>query len=220
MPQQARPLVVAISGGSASGKSTLACAIADGLPQLRPVVLEQDWYFRDFAEYDPAERERVKTANHPHAVLWPAFHAALETLGNGGTIPEPAPGTAAYHRRKARVLGPCGLLVVAGLFALWDGRCRELADLRLFTEVDDDERVLRRVTRDIAERGGTLEGVVEWYRRDVRPHYAAYTAAYRSYADLVVPTEHGVAGAAAVICHAVAGMAAEHSIEAIEEAEA
>lgn len=189
-PPAPRPVVVAIAGGSATGKSTLARALADVLADLQPVILGQDRYFRDFAEYTPEEREKVRTANSSNALHWTAFHDALEALCAGRSIVEPAPGTRPHQRGDPpRVVGPAGLVLVEGLFALWDERCRALADLRLYTEVDDDERVLRRVHRDITERGATLEGVISWYRRDVKPNYPIYTAATRRYADLIVPTD-------------------------------
>jgi uridine kinase len=185
-----RPVVLAIAGGSGTGKSTLAATLAAALPGLDPVVLAQDHYFRDFAEYDPEERELVRTANHPDAVNWHEFHGALDELARGGCVRQPAPGTRSRSRGdEERMLGPAALVIVEGLFALWDERCRRRADLRLYTEVADDERVLRRVYRDVTERGGTVERIVAWYRRDVRPNYARFTAATREHADLVVPTE-------------------------------
>lgn len=185
-----RPVVIAIAGGSGTGKSTLAEALAGALPELAPVVLAQDHYFRDFAEYEPEEREVVRTANHPDAVNWAEFHRALQKLACGDAVDQPAPATRSRARGDApRTLGPTGLVIVEGLFALWDERTRACADLRLYTEVADDERVLRRVYRDVFERGSTVERIVSWYRRDVRPNFARYTAASREHADLVIPTE-------------------------------
>jgi uridine kinase len=185
-----RPVVVAIAGGSATGKSTLARALAERLADLQPVILGQDRYFRDFAEYSPEEREKVRTANSSNALHWSAFHDALEALYAGGTIEEPAEGTRSRQRGDSvRTLGPAGVILIEGLFALWDERCRTIADVRLYTEVDDDERVLRRIHRDITERGATLEGVLAWYRHDVKPNFPTYTAATRRYADLIVPTD-------------------------------
>jgi uridine kinase len=203
-----RPIVVAIAGGSATGKTTLANRLAEELAELRPVVLGQDRYFRDFAEYSAEERERVRTANHPNALLWPAFHAALDSLCSGGSIDEPVPGTRAYQRGlPVRTLGPAGLVIVEGLFALWDERCRERADLRVYTDLEDDERVLRRIERDIAERGGNLAGVVAWYRRDVRPNFPIYTQSTRRYADLIVPTNHPTDIAVAALAAGIRALA-------------
>lgn len=200
----ARPVFVAIAGGSATGKTTLARALAEALSDLTPIVVNQDRYFRDFGEYTPEERERMRTANHPDAINWPAFHAALDLLLAGQPTMEPAPGTRAAQRGEAvHPVGPGRVLIVEGLFALWDTRCRESADLRLYTEVDDDERVLRRIYRDITERGGNLEGVISWFRRDVQPNYPLYTKSTRRYADLVVPTDHPVDVAVKTIAAAI-----------------
>lgn len=205
---RARPVLVVIAGGSATGKSTLARQLAAGLAQLDPVILAQDSYFRDFAEYDLEERERVRTANHPDAVNWPAFHAALDALLAGGRITHPAPGTRPAARGEAvRTLGPAELIIVEGLFGLWDERCRDRADLRIYTEVDEDERVLRRVQRDVTERGSTVERMVSWYRRDVRPNYRTYTVASRPHADLVVLTERHNQTAIRALCAAIEAIA-------------
>ncbi len=203
-------MVVAIAGGSATGKSTLARALAAAVPELDPVVICQDRYFRDFMEYTPEERERVRTANHPSAVLWSAFHDALESLLAGGVAHEPVPGTRGFRRGEAsQVLGPTRLLIIEGLFALWDERSRQAADVRLYTEVDDDERVLRRLNRDILERGGTVDGVLSWYRRDVKPNFPVYTASTRYFADLIVPTHHPVDVAVQTVAAAVRASAAQ-----------
>ena len=205
-----RPIVVAIAGGSATGKSTLARALAAELAELRPVILGQDRYFRDFLEFPPEERATVTTANSERALLWSAFHAALDGLRAGNTIIEPAAGTRPYQRGEPpKTLGPAGLVLVEGLFALWDEHTRVVADLRLYTEVDDDERVLRRIYRDVTERGGSVEKIVAWYRRDVKPNYPTYTAATRRYADLIVPTDRTNPTAIRALADAIRALPAE-----------
>lgn len=213
-------VVVAIGGGSGSGKSTLADALSQELRDLDPVLIGQDHYFRDFLEYEPAERERVHTVNHPEGLNWREFHAALEALARGGRAVIPAPGTrAALREMPPRTVGPARVVIVEGLFALWDRRCRQLADLRLFTEVAEDERVLRRLQRDVRERGSTLDRAVAWYRRDVAPNYPTYTQATRAFADLVVPTGHDCANAVFVIAQAVRVMAAARSSRDLAESD-
>ncbi|MGH2460288.1 MAG: uridine kinase family protein, partial [Chloroflexota bacterium] len=203
-----RSIVVAIAGGSATGKSTLARALAAELTELRPVILGQDRYFRDFMELSPEEREQVHTANSSNALHWGAFHAALDALRAGEAIVEPVAGTRPFHRGdEPRTLGPAGLVLVEGLFALWDEHTRAVADLRLYTEVDDDERVLRRIYRDVTERGGTVERIVAWYRRDVKPNYPTYTAATRRFADLIVPTDRPNPTAIRALADAIRGLA-------------
>lgn len=211
-----RPIVIAIAGGSATGKSTLAEALAESMADLSPVVVNQDRYFRDFAEFSPEERERVRTANHPDALHWTAFHAALEALCEGRPIEEPVPGTRAFQRGDPpKPIEPGQLIIVEGLFALWDERCRTVADLRLYTEIDDDERVLRRIYRDITERGGNLEGVIAWFRRDVKPNYPLYTQASRRYADLIIPTDRPIDTVVRMISLAMRGLLTEREAELV-----
>src|SRR5689334_3874924 len=95
------PVVVGICGGSASGKTTLAAALAEALSDLRPLVLNQDRYFRDWAEFSPEEREAVVTANRPEAVLWPILIEHVRLLRAGSAIPGPPPGTRAHARGEA-----------------------------------------------------------------------------------------------------------------------
>jgi uridine kinase len=199
-----RPIFVAIAGGSATGKTTLARALAAALRELSPVILNQDRYFRDFAELTPEERERVRTANSPPAMNWEAYHAAIDALAAGLPIVDPAPGTRASQRSDSpQSFVPGRVVIVEGLFALWDERTRLLANVRVFTEVDDDERVLRRIYRDITERGGNLEGVIAWFRRDVMPNYPIYTKSSRLYADVVVPTDRPIEPAVCILAAAV-----------------
>jgi len=183
-----KPYVIGITGGSASGKTTVANGLAELLADLRPAVLHQDRYFRDYSHLSPEERERQATANRPESVLWPAFMEQVHCLIAGQAVREPVPGTRLAARGVPLVtVEPGEVLIVEGLFALWDEALRALLDLKIFVEVDDDERVLRRLSRDILERGGTVDGVIAWYRKDVWPNYPRFTAVGRRAADLVVP---------------------------------
>ncbi len=183
-----KPYVIGITGGSASGKTTVANRLAELLADYRPVVLHQDRYFKDYSQLSPEERERVATANRPESLIWPAFLEQVRRLIAGEPAQEPVAGTRPAARGDAPVsLEPGEVLIVEGLFALWDEELRALLDLKVFVEVDDDERLLRRLHRDILERGGTVESVLAWYRKDVWPNYPQYTAVGRRVADLVIP---------------------------------
>jgi len=209
-PAARRPIVVAIAGGTASGKSTFARALAAQLADLRPLILMQDRYFRDFAEYSPEQREAVRTANHPDSIQWGAFHQALANLCAGEAIVEPAPGTRPLQRGETpHSVGPAGLVLIEGLFALWDERCREASDVKLYLEASDDERALRRIHRNVVTDGGDFEQAVAWYRRDVQPNYPIYTAATRRYADLIVATDHSTIVALRVLANAIRALAVQ-----------
>ena len=187
-PEHFIPITVGIMGGSASGKTTFASALAEQLTEFSPVVLNQDSYFRDWSEYSEAERERVVTANHPDAVLWDALVADIKKLREGDAITKPTPGTRAAQRDKKKVsVQPSKVVIVEGHLIFWSEDLRDLMDIKLFLDVDAHERVLRRMLRDVAQRGGDLEWAINWYRRDVLPNFPVYTEPCKQYADLVIP---------------------------------
>lgn len=187
-----KPVTVAITGGSASGKTTFAKALAEELRAFSSVILNQDFYFKDWAEYPPEVREQVITANHPDAVRWEALIGHIEQLVERQPIKTPIPGTRAAARGDEPVtIQPCDLVIVEGHLILWDERLRNLMDVKLFIDVEPHERVLRRLLRDVAQRGGDLERAVAWYRKDVIPNFPVYTESCKQYADLILPFLHG-----------------------------
>ena len=182
------PITLGIMGGSASGKTTFASALAVELQEFAPVVLNQDSYFRDWSEYSEAERERVITANHPDAVLWDALITDIKKLRQRNPIEIPTPGTRASQRNdKKTSVHPSDVVIVEGHLIFWSADLRDLMDIKLFLDVDAHERVLRRMLRDVAQRGGDLEWCINWYRRDVLPNFPVYTEPCKQYADLIIP---------------------------------
>lgn len=182
------PITVGIMGGSASGKTTFASALAEEMSDFSPVVLNQDSYFRDWSEYSEEERERVITANHPDVVLWDALITDIKKLRDRHAIDTPTPGTRAAQRDNEKSsVQPSDVVIVEGHLIFWNEDLRDLMDIKLFLDVDPHERVLRRMLRDVAQRGGDLEWAINWYRRDVLPNFPVYTEPCKQYADLVIP---------------------------------
>jgi uridine kinase len=178
-----RPALVCIAGGSASGKSTISRALVERLAGHSCGVLNVDDYFRDW-DVDPD----MRTANRPDAVLWPSLLADVERLLAGEAIELPAAGTRSAARGAASwTLETRDILIVEGLLALWQDELRARADLAIYVDAPDDERLLRRITRDIVERGATVESATVWYRHDVRPHFSRFTEPTKWRADLIVP---------------------------------
>jgi len=188
MSQNFKPVTVGIMGGSASGKTTFAKALAEELQAFSPVTLNQDFYFRDWSEYPPEEREKVVTANHPDAVQWESLIGHIEQLVARQPIEIPPAGTRAAARGDETVtVQSSDLVIVEGHLILWNEKLRDLMGVKLFIDVDAHERVLRRLLRDVAQRGGDLERAVAWYRKDVLPNFPVYTEPCKQYADLVIP---------------------------------
>jgi uridine kinase len=184
-----RVFCVGITGGTASGKSRFARTLCDQLADVRVTVLHQDQYFRDWDELGPGEAERQRTANSPPAVLWEPLVAHMIALRRGECIDVPVEGTRALRRGIPQTtVGPVDVVILEGHMIFWDARIREMMDLRIFMEVDADERMLRRVIRDTKERGmSSVEAVAAWYRRDVAPNQHTFTEPARRQAHLIVP---------------------------------
>jgi uridine kinase len=181
-------LCIGISGGSGAGKSTFTSILLEQLADLQPAVLHQDRYFRDWSEVPEAERAARRTVNAPEGMAWPAFLERFRVLRAGDAITEPAPGTRLSARQaEGTRISPSAVLIVEGLFALWHPELRVLLDLGVYLDVPDDERVLRRLLRDVGQRGGDLERSADWYRQDVLPNFSVYTGTSRQHADLVIP---------------------------------
>lgn len=193
MPSEKKftPITIGIMGGSASGKTTFANALAQQLAEFSPIVLNQDSYFRDWSEYPEPERAEVITANHPDAILWDVLLTDIAKLRAREAIETPTQGTrAAQHDEKKTRVYPSDVLIVEGHLIFWHQTLRDLMDIKLFLDVDAHERVLRRMLRDVAQRGGDLEWSINWYRRDVLPNFPIYTESCKQYADLVIPLQN------------------------------
>jgi len=192
MIQGSKPLTVGITGGSASGKTTFAKALAKELSSLSSVILNQDSYFKDWTEYPAEVREKVVTANHPNAICWEALIRHIEQLAAGQPVETPIPGTRSAARGdEPAIIQPGDVVIVEGHLILWNETVRNLMDVKLFIDVDPHERVLRRLLRDVGERGGDLKHAVAWYRRDVIPNFPVYTEPCKQYADLIIPFQQG-----------------------------
>ena len=152
------PITVGIMGGSASGKTTFASALAEQLSEFSPVV------------------------------LWDALITDIKKLRDRDAIDTPTPGTRAAQRSDEKSsVQPSSVVIVEGHLIFWSENLRDLMDIKLFLDVDPHERVLRRMLRDVAQRGGDLEWAINWYRRDVLPNFPVYTEPCKQYADLVIP---------------------------------
>ena len=182
-----RPIIVGISGGSAAGKTSFATALVAALEPNKPVVLNQDRYFRDWQDLPVEQREIARTSNEPRAVRWPELVAQVEYLLAREDIEEPVRGTAAWRRgdAKQRHLA-ADIVLIEGHLIFGNEALRALIDIKVFLDVDSHERVLRRMRRD-TQQGTDLEAAVAWYRRDVLPNFSVHTEPTRQYADLIVP---------------------------------
>ena len=181
-----RPLIIAVVGGTGSGKTTVASAIHEAVG-LGAVLLDQDAYSRDLSDLTLDERRKVNF-DHPDSIDTELLAYHLEQLAAGHAIDKPTYDFAA-HTRAAESLRvePREVIIVEGILLLADARLRDLFDIRIFVDVGDDVRFIRRLLRDTRERGRTMENVIQQYLTTVRPMHLEFVEPSKRYADVILP---------------------------------
>jgi uridine kinase len=184
---QLSPLVVGVAGGSGAGKTTVARAIIEAVGEAHVAVLSEDAYYREYAHLSEAERARINW-DHPDAIETPLLLAHLRDLREGHAIERPVYDFAAYARAPWTVrVEPRPVVLVEGILIFVDAALRALCNVKVFVDTDADLRFIRRLRRDVSERGRTVESVVEQYLATVRPMHLAFVEATKRYADVIVP---------------------------------
>ncbi len=180
-----KPLVIAIAGGSGSGKTLLAQSLMSVLPPGASVFLSQDSYYRSLPIQYSACPENYNF-DHPDALEWGLLAQHLEGLRRQERVEIPRYCFVSHQRIGSDQLGPAPFLILEGTLVLHDPRLVELADLRVFLDVEADIRLLRRIERDTRERGRSLESVLEQYVRTVRPMFERFVSPTREKANLLL----------------------------------
>lgn len=181
-------MLIGIAGGTGSGKTTFVRKIVDGLPAGSVAVVPQDSYYKDLSHI-PMERRRETNFDHPDAFEWDLFVEQIDELRQGRAIEQPVYSYVTSERRDGVVhVEPCKVIIVEGIMALHDERLRAMMDLKVFVDAPADERLLRVIVRDIAERGQSLDALVEKYRSRLKPMHDQFIEPMKQYADIVVST--------------------------------
>ena len=179
-------LVVGIAGGSGSGKTTVVRAISEAFGNA-VAVLEHDAYYRD--QSCLSFEERLKTNyDHPFAFDTDLYIDHAEQLVSGRAVDRPVYSFESYTRTSDTVcVRPAGVLILEGILVLEDARIRELMDIKAFVDADPDVRFIRRLMRDVQDRGRTLDSVVDQYLNVVRPMHLQFVEPTKRYADVIIP---------------------------------
>lgn len=182
-----KPLVIGIAGGSGSGKTSVTNSIYKVFKDHSVVVIGQDFYYKD--QSDLAFEERLATNyDHPHAFDTDLLIRHLESLLQRQSIEKPIYDYAQHTRSdEIVVIKPKDVIIIEGILVLDDPRLRDLMDIKVFVDTDADLRIIRRIMRDIKERGRTIESVVEQYLTVVRPMHNQFIEPSKRYADIIVP---------------------------------
>ncbi|EOI06404.1 uridine kinase [Enterococcus moraviensis ATCC BAA-383] len=182
-----QPIVIGVTGGSGSGKTSVSRAIFNHFPNHSIMMLEQDSYYKDQSHLSFEER-LATNYDHPFAFDTDLLIEHLTQLLNYQSIEKPVYDYVEHTRSSDIIVQePKEVIILEGILILEDSRLRELMDIKLYVDTDDDMRIIRRIKRDMEERGRTLDSVIEQYLTVVKPMYHQFIEPTKRYADVIVP---------------------------------
>ena len=182
-----KPFVIGVAGGSGSGKTTVARNVLEFGGRGHVAHLLHDHYYKDLAHLSLEERAKVNF-DHPDSLDNDLFQAHLRQLIAGQPVECPHYDFKTHRRTgETFTILPRPVVLVEGILIFADAELRELMDLRVFVDTDADLRVLRRIQRDVAERGRTIESVIDQYLNTVRPMHMEFVAPSKNFANIVIP---------------------------------
>ena len=184
---QNRPIIIGVTGGSGGGKTSVSRAILANFPNEKIAMIEHDSYYKDQSHL--TFEERIKTNyDHPFAFDTDLMIAQINELLEGRPVDIPTYDYAEHTRSsKTYRQEPQDVFIVEGILVLEDKRLRDLMDIKIFVDTDDDVRIIRRIKRDMEERGRSLQSVIDQYRATVRPMFLQFIEPSKQYADIVIP---------------------------------
>jgi uridine kinase len=184
-------IIIGISGASASGKSLLANTIVNELGSDQVVIISEDSYYKDHSNLPFDERSKINY-DHPDAFDHQLLHQHLLQLQQGDSIEVPCYNHSLHIREKeTRPVGRHAIIIIEGILLFAESQLREIMDIRIFMETALDICLIRRLKRDIKERGRSLDSVLKQYEETVRPMYLQFIDPSKRYADLIVPRGGG-----------------------------
>lgn len=192
-----RPLIVGISGGSGSGKTTIAESLHEAVPGV--VLIQHDAYYRHRIDLELADRARLNY-DHPDSLETALLIEHLDTLCHGVAIERPVYDFSRHLRSDEVVtVEPADVILVEGILVLADADLRKRLDLKIYVDTDPDLRLARRLERDITERGRSVDSVLEQYFATVRPMHLEFVEPSKRYADLIMPEGYNPRAVATVV---------------------
>jgi uridine kinase len=180
-------LIIGIAGGTGSGKTTVVNKIIESLPEGSVAVIPQDSYYNDQSDL-PLEVRKRTNFDHPNAFEWTLLAHQIEELKKGHAIEQPTYSYITCTRLSETVhIEPKEVIIVEGIMTLYDKELRDQMDLKIFVDAGADERLLRVIVRDIAERGHPLDMLIDKYRNILKPMHDEFIEPTKQYADIIIP---------------------------------
>ncbi|MDE6491794.1 MAG: uridine kinase [Lactobacillus sp.] len=188
MNQPEKPIIIGITGGSGSGKTTIAHEIANQIEANdRIVIMTQDSYYKDNTDLPMSERQKINY-DHPNAFDMPLLEAQLNQLLHRKPIEMPTYDFTEHTRSDKTVhINSADIIILEGILVLFNEEIRNLMDIKVYVDTDDDIRFIRRLERDMKERGRSLDSVINQYLTTVKPMYHQFIEPTKRYADIIIP---------------------------------
>jgi uridine kinase len=182
-----RPIIIGVAGGTGSGKTTVARRILEQVGAEHVAYIPHDAYYRDLSHL-PAELRAQINFDHPNSLETELLVEHLQQLRRGQPVDIPVYDFSAHTRTvKTRQVGPAPVILVEGILVFAEVALRELFDVKLYVDTDADIRIIRRLQRDVEQRGRTLESVIQQYMTTVRPMHLEFVEPSKRYADVIIP---------------------------------
>ena len=180
-------LVIGIAGGTGSGKTTVVNQIIQELPEGEVCVISQDSYYKDTSHLSLTDRTKINF-DHPKAIDFDLLVAHLKELKKGKAIEQPIYSFVEHNRTKETITThPKKVIIIEGILILTHTDIRKLFDIKLYVHTDSDERLIRRLRRDMAERGRNLEEVLDRYQNTLKPMHQQFIEPTKEFADIIIP---------------------------------
>jgi uridine kinase len=180
-------LIIGIAGGTGCGKTTVVNQILKELPEGEVDVISQDSYYKDTSHLNFDERVKINF-DHPRSIDFELLEAHLKALKNNETIEQPVYSFVKHNRTGDTIVThPRKVMIVEGILILTHPELRELFDIKIFVHADSDERLIRRLKRDINERGRDLDEVLSRYQNTLKPMHQQFIEPMKEYADIIIP---------------------------------
>lgn len=187
MEHMQQPLIIGVAGGTGSGKTTVSRAILQRVGAARIAYIEHDSYYRDLSHLTLEARRQVNF-DHPDSLDNALLIEHLDALCAGRTIEVPEYDFARDNRKEQRqTVCPRPVVLVEGILIFADKQLRDRMDIKIYVDADADLRFIRRIQRDVHERGRSLDSVIEQYMRTVRPMHLEFVEPSKRYADIIIP---------------------------------
>ncbi|MDF1671882.1 MAG: uridine kinase [Vicingaceae bacterium] len=180
-------IIIGIAGGTGSGKTTVVNKIANSLPEENVTILPQDAYYKDNCQLTFEDRQKINY-DHPNSIDFDLLLKHIQDLKRGGNVEQPIYSYTTHSRSNDyKIVHPKEILIVEGILVFTNKELRDMCDIKIFVHTDADDRLIRRIKRDITERGRDIEEVLTRYEKTLKPMHNQFIEPTMKYADMIVP---------------------------------